>query len=462
MNASDLLQKCHAAASAPPSIPVYGRVTQVLGTVIKAVVPGVRIGELCRLIPPQTNAEMAASAGKVQAASCMLSPGAETALLAEVVGFQQDTVLLTALGEMKGLSPETEVLPLHQGLCVPVGEAMLGHVVDGFGRPLDGKPPAFWAKMPHVPLETPPPLPLERRPVNVPLTLGIRALDTALTCAEGQRLGIFAAAGVGKSTLLAQIMRHTQAEIVVLALIGERGREVRAFVEEALGSAGLQRAVVVVATSDRPAMERIKAAYTATAIAETFRDRGRKVLLLMDSITRFVRAKREVGLAAGEPPVRRGLPPSVFAELPRLLERSGNGRRGSITALYTVLMEGEAEEDPVAEEVKSLLDGHIVLSSALAEKGHYPAIDVLRSVSRCQNAVLPEERRALVHRLRRLLAEYESVELLVKLGEYKAGSNALADEALAHIEAIEGFLRQAKGETSDAESAWRELEAVLT
>ena len=300
-----------------------------------------------------------------------------------------------------------------------------------------------------------------RRRIVSPLVLGIRALDTALTCGEGQRLGIFAAAGVGKSTLLAQIMRNTHADVTVLALIGERGREVRDFIERDLGSAGLRRAVVVVATSDRPAMERLTAAFTATAIAEAFRDQGKRVLLLMDSVTRFARARREIGLAAGEPPVRRGFTPSVFAELPRLVERAGATERGSITALYTVLVEGEEGEDPIAEEVKSLLDGHIVLSSALAERGHYPAIDLLRSVSRCQPALLDESQRGLVRRLRQLLSDYEAVELLVKVGEYQAGSQPDADAALAHIDRIRAFLQQSFEACSDWDSAWVDLaEAV--
>jgi type III secretion protein N (ATPase) len=286
-------------------------------------------------------------------------------------------------------------------------------------------------------------------------------VDTALTCGEGQRLGIFAAAGVGKSTLLAQMMRSTQAEVTVLALIGERGREVRDFIERDLGSAGLQHSVVVVATSDRPAMERVTAAFAATAIAEAFRDAGKRVLLLMDSLTRFARARREVGLAAGEPPVRQGFTPSVFATLPRLVERAGATERGSITALYTVLVEGEEAEDPIAEEVKSLLDGHIVLSTRLAERGHFPAIDVLKSVSRCQPALLSESQRALVRRLRRLLADYEAVELLVKVGDYQAGSQPEADEALAHIDRIRAFLQQPFEERSTPEEAWSTLMEVL-
>ena len=431
------LAELPAAVTQAPPLPVRGRVTQVLGTIIKAIVPGVRMGERCVLRNPVDG----------------------STLSAEVIGFQQETVLLTALGELEGLSAETEVWPTRQALSVPCGDALLGRVVDGLGQPLDGRP--LPEGLPTVALASPGCNPMVRRRIVSPLVLGIRALDTALTCGEGQRLGIFAAAGVGKSTLLAQIMRNTHADVTVLALIGERGREVRDFIERDLGSAGLRRAVVVVATSDRPAMERLTAAFTATAIAEAFRDQGKRVLLLMDSVTRFARARREIGLAAGEPPVRRGFTPSVFAELPRLVERAGATERGSITALYTVLVEGEEGEDPIAEEVKSLLDGHIVLSSALAERGHYPAIDILRSVSRCQPTLLEESQRDLVRRMRRLLSDYEAVELLVKVGEYQAGSQPDADAALAHIDRIRAFLQQPFEACSDIDSAWAALaEAV--
>lgn len=436
MALAKLLTELQSAVDHAPPQRVRGQVTQVLGTLVKAVVPGVRMGERCQLVNPRT----------------------QQARVAEVIGFQGETVLLSVLGDLEGLSAETEVWPTQEALSVPCGPALLGRVIDGLGNPLDGAPLTTTSR---VALQAPPCNPLQRRRIASPLALGVRAVDTALTCGEGQRLGIFAAAGVGKSTLLAQMMRSTQAEVTVLALIGERGREVREFIERDLGSAGLQHSVVVVATSDRPAMERVTAAFAATAIAEAFRDAGKRVLLLMDSLTRFARARREVGLAAGEPPVRQGFTPSVFATLPRLVERAGATERGSITALYTVLVEGEEAEDPIAEEVKSLLDGHIVLSTRLAERGHFPAIDVLKSVSRCQPALLSESQRALVRRLRRLLSDYEAVELLVKVGEYQAGSQPEADEALAHIDRIRAFLQQPFEERSTPEEAWSTLMEVL-
>ncbi|MBR4894474.1 MAG: FliI/YscN family ATPase, partial [Kiritimatiellae bacterium] len=282
-----------------------------------------------------------------------------------------------------------------------------------------------------------------------------------LTCGEGQRMGIFAAAGGGKSTLLAQIVRNTEADVTVLALIGERGREVREFIEKDLGEEGLARSVVVCSTSDRSAMERLKAAYVATTIAEYFRDKGRKVLLLMDSVTRFGRAQREIGLAAGEPPTRRGFPPSVFSELPKLMERAGNSAKGSITALYTVLVEGDDLTEPIADETRSILDGHIVLSRRLAEKNHYPAIDVLSSISRCQNAIVTKEHRNLSQRLREILSKYQEVELLLKIGEYAKGSDAATDEAIAKIDKVNAFLRQGLTEKIDFSSTLAKLKEAV-
>ncbi len=344
----------HAIEGCRP-IQIRGRVTQVTGTLLKAVVPGVRIGELCQL----------------------RNPDQSLALLAEVIGFQQHQALLTPLGEMLGVSSNTEVSPTGGMHRVAVGEHLLGQVLDGLGRPFDGSPPAEPAAWYPVYRDAPPPM--SRRLIERPLSLGVRAIDGLLTCGEGQRMGIFAAAGGGKSTLLASLVRNAEVDVTVLALVGERGREVREFIESDLGEQGLRRSVLVVATSDRPAMERAKAGFVATSIAEYFRDQGRRVLLLMDSLTRFARAQREIGLAAGEPPTRRGYPPSVFAALPRLMERAGQSERGSITALYTVLVEGDDMSEPVADETRSILDGHIVLSRKLAAANHYPAIDVLHS-----------------------------------------------------------------------------------
>lgn len=401
-------------------IEVKGRVIQVVGTIVKAAVPGVKIGEVCILRNPWENYEVRA----------------------EVVGFTKGAALLTALGTMTGISAQTEVIPTRKVLMVPVGDSLLGRVVDGLGRPLDLDTKGPLRPQGYYPVLAEPPSPLERKIISKPISLGVRAIDGMLTCGEGQRLGIFAAAGGGKSTLLAEIIRNTEAEVSVLALIGERGREVREFIEKDLGPEGMKRAVVVCATSDRSAMERLKAAYVATSIAESFRDRGKKVLLMMDSVTRFGRAQREIGLAAGEPPTRRGFPPSVFAELPKLMERAGNSAKGSITALYTVLVEGDDMTEPIADETRSILDGHIILSRKLAALNHYPAIDILRSLSRCQTAIVTKEHRQAAGKLREILAKYEEVELLLRIGEYQKGTDRVTDEAIEKIDAVNAFLRQ--------------------
>lgn len=401
-------------------IDVKGRVVQVVGTIIKASVPGVKVGEVCILRDPWEHVEMQA----------------------EVIGFNKETVLLTALGQMTGLSVQTEVIPTRRVHMVPVGDSLLGRVLDGLGRPIDIDEKGPLLPERYYPVYADPPNPLERRIISQPISLGVKTLDAMLTCGEGQRMGIFAAAGGGKSTLLAQIVRNTEAEVTVLALIGERGREVREFIEKDLGEEGLKKSVVVCSTSDRSAMERLKAAYVATSIAEYFRDKGKKVLLLMDSVTRFGRAQREIGLAAGEPPTRRGFPPSVFSELPKLMERAGNSAKGSITALYTVLVEGDDMTEPIADETRSILDGHIILSRKLAQMNHYPAIDVLQSVSRCQNAIIDVEHKTNAAKLRGLLAKYAEVELLLKIGEYRKGSDRETDEAIEKNDAINKFLKQ--------------------
>ena len=403
------------------SVEVKGRVIQVVGTIVKAAVPGVKVGEVCILRNPWEDYEVQA----------------------EVVGFTKDAALLTALGTMSGISGETQVIPTRHVHMVPVGDALLGRVLDGLGRPLDTDRKGPLRPAGYYPVLASPPSPLERRVISKPISLGIRAIDGLLTCDEGQRLGIFAAAGGGKSTLLGEIIRNTEAEVCVLALIGERGREVREFIEKDLGEEGLKKAVVVCATSDRSAMERLKAAYVATSIAESFRDRGKKVLLMMDSVTRFGRAQREIGLAAGEPPTRRGFPPSVFSELPKLMERAGNSAKGSITALYTVLVEGDDMTEPIADETRSILDGHIILSRKLAAVNHYPAIDILHSLSRCQAAIVPKEHKRAAAKLREILAKYQEVELLLKIGEYQKGADRATDEAIAKIDAVNGFLKQA-------------------
>jgi len=421
-------------------VEVKGRVVQVVGTIVKAAVPGVKIGEVCILRNPWENYEVRA----------------------EVVGFTQGAALLTALGTMTGISAQTEVIPTRKVLMVPTGDTLLGRVVDGLGRPIDGEGKGPLLPDGYYPVLSEPPGPLERRIISKPISLGIRAIDGMLTCGEGQRLGIFAAAGGGKSTLLAEIIRNTEAEVSVLALIGERGREVREFIEKDLGPEGMKRAVVVCATSDRSAMERLKAAYDATSIAESFRDRGKKVLLMMDSVTRFGRAQREIGLAAGEPPTRRGFPPSVFSELPKLMERAGNSAKGSITALYTVLVEGDDMTEPIADETRSILDGHIILSRKLAAVNHYPAIDILRSLSRCQSAIATKEHKKAASKVREILAKYEEVELLLRIGEYQKGSDRVTDEAIEKIDAVNGFLKQGLDEQPTFEETLRKLQEAVS
>ena len=418
-------------------VDVRGRVEQVVGTIIRAVVPGVKVGELCIL----------------------RNPWEDFTLKAEVVGFVRNVALLSPLGSCQGVSPATEVIPTGEILSVPVGEELLGRVLDGLGQPIDGGP-ALKTRH-HYPVFAEAPNPMTRKIISRPLSLGLRALDGMLTCGEGQRMGIFAAAGGGKSTLLSSIIKGCSAEVCVLALIGERGREVREFIENDLGEEGRKKAVLVVSTSDRSSMERLKAAYTSTAIAEYFRDQGKSVLLMMDSVTRFGRAQREIGLAAGEPPTRRGFPPSVFSELPKLMERAGNSDKGSITALYTVLVEGDDMTEPIADETRSILDGHIILSRKLAARNHYPAIDVQASVSRVMNAIVSKEHKKAAQRLRQILAKFAEVELLVQIGEYKKGADKEADDALAHIDKVNAFLKQGLGEKSTFEQTLEGLfEAV--
>jgi len=418
-------------------VDIRGRVEQVVGTIIRAVVPGVKVGELCILKNPWDNFE----------------------LKAEVVGFIKNVALLSPLGSCQGISPATEVIPTGKILSVPVGPELLGRVVDGLGQAIDGGPELHCRN--HYPVFAPAPNPMLRKIISRPLSLGLRSLDGVLTCGEGQRMGIFAAAGGGKSTLLSSIIKGCSAEVCVLALIGERGREVREFIEHDLGPEGRKKAVLVVSTSDRSSMERLKAAYTSTAIAEYFRDQGKSVLLMMDSVTRFGRAQREIGLAAGEPPTRRGFPPSVFSELPKLMERAGNSEKGSITALYTVLVEGDDMTEPIADETRSILDGHIVLSRKLAAKNHYPAIDVQASVSRVMNAIVSKEQKKDAQRLRQILAKYASVELLVQIGEYKQGADKEADDALSHIDKVNAFLKQGLAEKSTFEETLRALHEAI-
>ena len=421
-----------------PTLMIKGRVIQVVGTIIKAVVPAVKVGEVCIL----------------------RNPGEDFEMKAEVVGFSRDAALLTPLGDMYGISAYTEVTPTGRAHMVPVGDGLLGRVLDGLGRPLDADTAGPLQADRFYPVFADAPDPMKRRIIKDPVPLGVRAIDGLLTCGEGQRMGIFAAAGGGKSTLLGMLVKGAAADVIVIALIGERGREVREFIENELGVEGCRRSVIVCATSDKSSMERAKAAYVATAIAEYFRDQGRKVLFLMDSVTRFARAQREIGLAAGEPPTRRGFPPSVFATLPKLMERVGMNDRGSITALYTVLVEGDDMTEPIADETRSILDGHIILSRNLAAANHYPAIDILASTSRVQNAVVSREHRSAAGRLRELMAKYAEVELLVKIGEYKRGGDATTDEAIDKIEAIRDFLKQRTDDRSPFAAAQAALSSL--
>ncbi|MDR2776680.1 MAG: type III secretion system ATPase SctN [Puniceicoccales bacterium] len=420
-------------------IQVKGKVIQVVGTIIKASVPSVKIGELCLL----------------------KNPWEEVELMAEVVGFSQQATILTPIGDIRGVSSTTEVIPTGKVHMVPVGDNLLGRVIDGLGRPIDEDKKGPLEATDFYPVYSDPPNAMLRNPIDKPLALGVRALDGLLTCGEGQRMGIFAAAGGGKSTLLGQIIRNTEAEINVLALVGERGREVREFVEKDLGEEGLKRSVLVISTSDRSSMERLKAAYVATAIAEYFRDKGRKVLLMMDSVTRFARAQREIGLAAGEPPTRRGFPPSVFETLPKLMERAGQSEKGSITALYTVLVEGDDMTEPIADETRSILDGHIILSRKLAGMNHYPAVDILLSVSRVFNQITDERHRKVAAKLRTILSKYQEVELLVRIGEYKRGADKVTDEAIDKIEAVNNFLRQGLHDRDDFKTTIDKMAQVV-
>jgi type III secretion protein N (ATPase) len=399
---------------------LIGRIERIVGNMVEVRLGGVRIGELCRLRDPS---------------------GVE--IDAEIVGLNGPIAQMIPIGDATGLSTDAEVEPLGRRMSVAVSNAVLGRVLDGLGRPLDGMLAPTGVAMP---LDAAPPPPLDRNLIEHVLPVNIRAIDALMTCAQGQRVGIFGSAGSGKSTLITQIVRAVEADVVVVGLIGERGREVREFVERSLDEQGRGRCVVVAATSDRPALERVRAAQTATAIAEWFRDQGHSVVLLIDSLTRLARAWREIGLAAGEPPTRRGFPPSVFAALPRLLERAGPGAHGTITGFYTVLVEGEIDADPVAEDVKAILDGHVVLSPTLAAADHYPAIDILASRSRLMNAVVDREQREQAAHIRALLQRYDEVELLVRVGEYRAGEDRLADEAIAKMPRIRQFLRQAEGD----------------
>ena len=430
MNAEALIQ----AAQTTDSVRMGGRVTQVVGLVIEASGPAVSIGECCRIegVPP---------------------------VFAEVVGFRDGRVLMMPLGNMDGIAPGSRVIATDAAFTVRVGDGLLGRVLNAMGDPIDGLGP-IWADQKR-PVSGMPPDPMLRQRITEPLGTGIRAIDAFVTCGKGQRVGIFAGSGVGKSVLLGMLARHAQADVNVIALVGERGREVREFLERDLGPEGLSRSVVVVATSDLPALVRIKAAQVATAVAEHFRDRGKDVLLMMDSVTRVAMAQREVGLAIGEPPTTRGYTPSTFALLPRLLERAGMGAHGSITGLYTVLVEGDDMDDPVADAVRSILDGHIVLSRRLQAQGHYPAIDTLDSVSRVMVEVIDKAHLDQANRVKELMVTYREAEDLINIGAYQKGNNPRIDFAIDHMDAVNQFLRQDMDEHAPYETNVQQLIGLL-
>jgi flagellum-specific ATP synthase len=428
--AGDLAAARTALAGLHP-VRLSGRVTDVVGLALEATGPNAPVG-----------------------AACVIE---DAGVPAEVVGFRGGRVLLMPLGELAGVAPGSRVVLRRERPVVHVGRAMLGRVIDGLGRPLDGRGPLCADT--ERPLHGARMNPLDRRPIREPLDLGVRAVNALVTCGRGQRLGILAGSGVGKSSLLAMMARHARADVNVIALVGERGREVREFVERDLGPA-LGRSVVVAATSDQPPLVRIRGALLAATIAEHFRDEGRDVLLTMDSLTRVAMAQREVGLSVGEPPSTRGYTPSVFALLPRIVERAGQGPRGSVTGLFTVLVEGDDLNEPIADATRSLLDGHIVLTRRLATESHYPAVDVLESLSRVMTDVASAEHRRLAARVREWLAVYRDAEDLIRIGAYRAGTSVAIDEAIAKLPAITAFLRQGLDEAATLEESVRALAAL--
>jgi flagellum-specific ATP synthase len=415
----------------------HGRVVQLIGLVIESEGPLVAVGELCRI-------ESARHDGST---------------LAEVVGFRSHHVLLMPLGQVQGIHPGSEVIALGASLRVPVGEQLKGRVLDGLGNPLDEKGPVQGADL--VSLHLQPPHPLRRQRIREAFQTGIKALDTLVPCGRGQRLGIFAGSGVGKSTLLGMIASQAEADVNVIALIGERGREVREFMEKDLDEAGRRKSVVVVATSNQPALARLKGAFVAMTIAEYFRSRGQNVLLMMDSVTRFAMAQREIGLAVGEPPTTRGYTPSVFSLLPQLLERAGAGERGSITGLFTVLVEADDMNDPIADSVRSILDGHVVLTRELATQNHYPAIDVLESVSRLTRDLTTPAQQKISAQVREALATYRRNQDLINIGAYPPGTNTAIDSSIQLHEPLKAFLQQPAGQGFAAAQSWSLLGQIM-
>ena len=432
-----MLEKYRNAIRSENFLKYSGRVNKIIGLMIESTGPSVEIGEVCDIFPIKN------------------SPP----IKAEVVGFVQENVLLMPLGDMAGIGPGSLVVTTGKALQVEVSEALLGRIIDGLGEPMDGMPkPQATA---YYPANNAPPNPLMRDRILEPLPLGIKAIDSLLTCGRGQRIGIFAGSGVGKSTLLGMIARYTKADVNVISLVGERGREVREFIENDLGEEGLKRSVVIVATSDQPALVRVKAALIATAIAEYFRDIGKNVILMMDSVTRFSMAQREIGLAVGEPPVTRGYTPSVFAVLPKLLERAGNSDKGSITGLYTVLVDGDDFNEPISDAVRGILDGHIMLSRKLAGLGHFPAIDVMDSTSRVMPQIIDQEHLSAAIRFKEIFSIYKNSEDLINIGAYAKGSNPNIDFAISKIDFFNRFLKQRVQETMSFEDSIEALKSII-
>ena len=414
-----------------------GRVTKVVGLTIESVGPDAKLNDLCRIFVGGDRSQ---------------------AVMAQVVGFRDKHLLLTPFDSVDGIGIGAVVENTKAPLSIPVGDELLGHTLDGIGRPTDAED----LYLPqHYPVDATPPEPMNREIISQVLPLGVKAVDGLITVGKGQRIGIFAGSGVGKSTLMGMFARNTKADINVIALIGERGREVREFIERDLGSEGMKRSVVVVATSDKPASIRKCAAKTATAIAEYFCDQGKDVLLMMDSLTRFSMAQREIGLAAGEPPVTRGYPPSVYSEMPKLLERAGNSDKGSITGLYTVLVDGDDFNEPITDTARGILDGHIVLSRKLAQKNHYPAIDVLASISRVMSSIATKEHKTMAGKLKNVMATYQEAEDLINIGAYKAGSNNNIDYAIEKIDQVNAFLCQSTEDKFDFDEVVGALEQMF-
>ncbi|MFZ3101253.1 MAG: flagellar protein export ATPase FliI [Desulfitobacteriaceae bacterium] len=417
-------------------ISAQGLVSKIVGLLIEAAGPRSSVGEFCHIVARD---------------------GRE--IPAEVVGFRDSTTLLMPLAELEGISPGDRVIPQQHKLMVNTGPKLLGRILDGLGHPLDGRP--LLTETVNS-LQNSPPNAFTRPRISESLNVGIRAIDGLLSIGRGQRMGIFAGSGVGKSTLLGMMARNTDADVNVIALVGERGRELRDFIDKDLGQAGLARSVIIVATSDQPALIRLKAAFTATAIAEYFRDRGLNVLLMMDSVTRFAMAQREIGLTVGEPPATRGYPPSVFSLLPKLLERSGMAEKGSITGIYTVLVDGDDHNEPIADAVRGILDGHVVLTRELAIKNHYPAIDILQSVSRVMGDVIKPEHKTLANQVREHLAIYHDAKDLIEIGAYIQGSNSHIDAAIKHREKITRFVCQEIDEKVSQAVMLDQLKSIFT